>query len=169
MCRSRRELSNAYFLSKFGFDTAENEPCKVCRIPRASRLPASEVPRGSAAVRDAHAEAPARGLPADAERASRPVRPSHREMLQRMPLSLPRDPSLFLNTGLKEKGCTRASTAPPQWKLLKKHVAIWGKLLALWSNRLFPPFSLRAKKGRGPWISSTWTSISRRRKCGWPS
>ena len=29
MCRSRRELSNAYFLAKFGFDTAENEPCQV--------------------------------------------------------------------------------------------------------------------------------------------
>ena len=28
-CRSRRELSNAYFLAKFGFDTAENEPCQV--------------------------------------------------------------------------------------------------------------------------------------------
>ena len=26
MCRSRRELSNAYLLAKFGFDTAENEP-----------------------------------------------------------------------------------------------------------------------------------------------
>ena len=24
LCRSRRELSNAYFLAKFGFDTAEN-------------------------------------------------------------------------------------------------------------------------------------------------
>ena len=32
MCRSRRELSNAYFLAKFGFDTAENEPCKVCPL-----------------------------------------------------------------------------------------------------------------------------------------
>ena len=32
LCRSRRELSNAYFLAKFGFDTAENEPCKVCPI-----------------------------------------------------------------------------------------------------------------------------------------
>ena len=31
--RSRRELSNAYFLAKFGFDPAENEPYKVCRIP----------------------------------------------------------------------------------------------------------------------------------------
>ena len=31
LCRSRRELSNAYFLAKFGFDTAENEPCQVSR------------------------------------------------------------------------------------------------------------------------------------------
>ena len=29
MCRSRRELSNEYLLAKFGFDTAENEPCEV--------------------------------------------------------------------------------------------------------------------------------------------
>ena len=28
LCRSRRELSNEYLLAKFGFDTAENEPCK---------------------------------------------------------------------------------------------------------------------------------------------
>ena len=28
-CRSRRELSNAYLLAKFGFDTTENEPFKV--------------------------------------------------------------------------------------------------------------------------------------------
>ena len=32
MCRSRRELSNEYLLAKFGFDTAENEPCKVCPL-----------------------------------------------------------------------------------------------------------------------------------------
>ena len=32
LCRSRRELSNAYFLAKFGFDTAVNEPCKVCPL-----------------------------------------------------------------------------------------------------------------------------------------
>ena len=31
LCRSRRDLSNAYLLAKFGFDTAENEPSKVCR------------------------------------------------------------------------------------------------------------------------------------------
>ena len=37
LCRSRRELSNAYLLAKFGFDTAENEPSKVCRIPRVDR------------------------------------------------------------------------------------------------------------------------------------
>ena len=29
--RSRQELSNEYFLAKFGFDTAENEPLKVCQ------------------------------------------------------------------------------------------------------------------------------------------
>ena len=32
LCRSRRELSNAYFLAKVGFDTADNEPCKVCPL-----------------------------------------------------------------------------------------------------------------------------------------
>ena len=47
LCRSRRELSNAYLLAKFRFDTAENEPCKVCRalwvdwapLPRSGRSP----------------------------------------------------------------------------------------------------------------------------------
>ena len=34
LCRSRRELSNAYLPAKFGFDTAENEPCKIARSPR---------------------------------------------------------------------------------------------------------------------------------------
>ena len=39
MRRSRRELSNEYFLAKFGLDTAENEPCQVCpteqcKVPR---------------------------------------------------------------------------------------------------------------------------------------
>ena len=32
LCRSRRELSNAHFLAKIGFDTAENEPSKVCAL-----------------------------------------------------------------------------------------------------------------------------------------
>ena len=41
LCRSRRELSNAYFLEKFRFDTAENEPCQVCRTPTAPRLPST--------------------------------------------------------------------------------------------------------------------------------
>ena len=49
LCRSRRELSNAYLLAKFGFDTAaprtENEPSKVCRIPgRVPRSPRSREP-----------------------------------------------------------------------------------------------------------------------------
>ena len=30
-CRSRQELSNEYLLAKVGFDTAENEPLKVCQ------------------------------------------------------------------------------------------------------------------------------------------
>ena len=30
LCSSRRELSNAYFLAKFCFDTAENEHSEVC-------------------------------------------------------------------------------------------------------------------------------------------
>ena len=30
LCRSRRELSNAYLLAKIGVDTAENEPLEVC-------------------------------------------------------------------------------------------------------------------------------------------
>ena len=32
LCRSRRELANAYFVAKFGFDTEENEACKVCPL-----------------------------------------------------------------------------------------------------------------------------------------
>ena len=45
MCRFRQELSNAYLLAKFVFDTAENEPCEVCQIERCSRLvrPADEL------------------------------------------------------------------------------------------------------------------------------
>ena len=30
-CRSRQELSNEYLLAKFGVDTSENEPLKVCQ------------------------------------------------------------------------------------------------------------------------------------------
>ena len=37
-CRSRRELSNAYLLAKFGFDTAENEHSEVCRIERKENM-----------------------------------------------------------------------------------------------------------------------------------
>ena len=32
MCRSRRELSHEYLFAKFGFDTAENEHCRVCPL-----------------------------------------------------------------------------------------------------------------------------------------
>ena len=37
LCRSRRELSNAYLLAKVGFDTAENEPSKASRAPKKRR------------------------------------------------------------------------------------------------------------------------------------
>ena len=43
LCRSRRELSNAYLLAKFGFDAAENEPCQVCPIPRDAATEAERV------------------------------------------------------------------------------------------------------------------------------
>ena len=47
-CRPRRELSNAYVLANFGFDTAENEPCKVLpalrvQIPQVLQLRAASV------------------------------------------------------------------------------------------------------------------------------
>ena len=32
LCRSRRELSHEYLLAKLDFDTAENEPSKVCPL-----------------------------------------------------------------------------------------------------------------------------------------
>ena len=50
MCRSRRELSNAYLLAKFGFDTAENEPSKVCRIPWRQRPVVGRLGGGDAAL-----------------------------------------------------------------------------------------------------------------------
>ena len=57
LCRSRQELSNAYFLAKFGFDTVENEPFQVCPLS-AYRSPRSRDcgrarpfgPAGSSAV-----------------------------------------------------------------------------------------------------------------------
>ena len=45
MCRSRRELSNAYLLANVGFDTAENEPCKVCPIPQRVQQQVAHPPR----------------------------------------------------------------------------------------------------------------------------
>ena len=36
-CRSFQELSNEYFVAKFGVDTEENEPYKVCSFGRKIR------------------------------------------------------------------------------------------------------------------------------------
>ena len=57
MCRFRRELSNEYLLAKFGFDTAENEPCKVCplstyRSPRFVLLEAKDLMPANVLVED---------------------------------------------------------------------------------------------------------------------
>ena len=56
-CRSRRELSNAYLLAKCGFDTAENEPCKVCPIESCPADLLCEAERGGAHERGRVAEA----------------------------------------------------------------------------------------------------------------
>ena len=51
-CRSRRELSNEYLLAKIGFDTEENEPCKVCPLSmyRSRRFEEMVVPALDAAL-----------------------------------------------------------------------------------------------------------------------
>ena len=49
LCRSRRELSNAYLLAKFGLDTAEIEPSKS---PMCGRVPEiAEAVRGARRAR----------------------------------------------------------------------------------------------------------------------
>ena len=45
----RDSYSNVDFLAKFGFDTAENEPCQACPIPRNA---AASVPWSSDPVED---------------------------------------------------------------------------------------------------------------------
>ena len=46
LCRSRRELSNAYLLAKFGFDRAENKPSKasLSARPRTPAVPFARRP-----------------------------------------------------------------------------------------------------------------------------
>ena len=46
LCRSRRELSNAYLIAKFRFDTAENEPSKVGQLRDAPPAPLGMVSAG---------------------------------------------------------------------------------------------------------------------------
>ena len=56
-------LSNAYFLAKFRFDTAENEPAKICNFFRFSKKCIFEkgLVRGDGAVRDGGESAPGPG------------------------------------------------------------------------------------------------------------
>ena len=49
-CRSRQELSNEYFLAKFGFDTAENESSKVCSYQHPTILPLGHTHRSADSV-----------------------------------------------------------------------------------------------------------------------
>ena len=49
LCRSRRELSNEYLLAKIGFDTAENELCKVCPLLSLRTAASGEVEKAVAA------------------------------------------------------------------------------------------------------------------------
>ena len=65
MCRSRRELSNAYLLAKIGVDTAENEPLEVLGGKFNSLFTSLLRPRPSGAARNA-----ARGGAADGEEAT---------------------------------------------------------------------------------------------------
>ena len=68
LCRSRREFSNAYFLANVGFDTAEEEPCKVCPIEqrRERELRAASGERRCAARRSRQ-----RGAPLQLQQAAR--------------------------------------------------------------------------------------------------
>ena len=73
--RSRRELSNAYLLAKFGFNTADNEPSKVRRIPAAgssdaqpgekAEVPGRRLVAGRDNVRARHRRAADLHLPAE--------------------------------------------------------------------------------------------------------
>ena len=81
--RSRRELSNAYFLAKIGLDTSENEPCQVCRTPRNAAAvtartspPTPRTRRRAARAPPGRAGGPPRkGRPSAARPGSPPVRP----------------------------------------------------------------------------------------------
>ena len=52
--------SNEYLFAKFGFDTAENEPCKVCPIERCRSQRAGAEPRRRHGAAPAHRGGPRR-------------------------------------------------------------------------------------------------------------
>ena len=79
LCRSRRVLSNQYLLAKFGFDTADNEPSKVCRIRSALRGASA---RGASTARRARAKL---GRPTLGSLSGRSPRRSSTLLLRRCP------------------------------------------------------------------------------------
>ena len=98
LCRSRGELSNAYLVAKFGFDTAENEPLKVDSIIQLWDLIFTEPPRPSASLSTASGHAPAAHLN-------------------------PRKPSVFNKTG---KPSSQESMTPKVVKAVpSQHRGLW--------------------------------------------
>ena len=77
-CRSRRELPNAYFLAKFGFDTAENELSKVCAIFDAVRRGTGKSSAGAPTVVVSSGPRP-KTRPPPTLRAARPQRAPARD------------------------------------------------------------------------------------------
>ena len=75
MWRSRRELSNAYFLGKFCLDTARNEPWQVCPIkPRPRCAPTERIAHWRRRFRHGREDRPGPALdPGDAWAVGDPV------------------------------------------------------------------------------------------------
>ena len=63
LCGSRRELSNAYLLAKFGFDAGENEPSKVCPVSATRSNAERELSGGDLRMRTATVVFPVPGGP----------------------------------------------------------------------------------------------------------
>ena len=99
LCRSQRELSNAYLLANFGFDTAENEPSKVCHIP---------YPTSHPKVCHMSLHSPGAHRPVTVEQLTRPIRGR---------LLTTREPGTgghFFSLRRAEKRAEQASTATPR-------------------------------------------------------
>ena len=111
LCRSRRELLNAYLLAKFRVDTAENEPCKVCRIPS---------PCGQHRSRPSRRRRPSsRGTTASPPSASsRPSSPREARLLPTSQQGCFFDPGRV--QGEKEAGCRQSKARRARSRLYRR-------------------------------------------------